>query len=131
MAEELIDLQVVKEEESERFELEEGATSLKLLQKVYRSPAVALPTRMRAAMAALPFESPKLAVVATFDAGGDFAAKLDQAILRSRQVKPIIEAKPITNVTVASASDTTRPHVHVTNGEGKPPTIIDRRYRRW
>ena len=102
-------------------------TSLELLRAIYRNPEVPLPVRMRAAGMALPFENPKLAVVATFDAGGDFAAKLDQAILRSRQVKPMIETKPITNVT-ASASDTPRP---VTNGGGKPPMIVDRRYRRW
>jgi hypothetical protein len=79
---------------------------------------------MRAAGMALPFESPKLAVVATFDAGGDFAAKLDQAILRSRQVKPMIETKPMIEGSAnVSTSDTKS-----LNGK---PTIIDRRYRKW
>jgi hypothetical protein len=67
----------VEELNGERFELEPGATSLKLLQAIYRSPAVALMTRMRAAIAAMPFEHPKLAVVATVDGNGDFALKLD------------------------------------------------------
>jgi hypothetical protein len=79
---------------------------------------------MRAAAAALPHEHPKLAVTAMVTSD-DFAIQLDRAAERSRKV----EAKPITNVTATvSPSNTTRP---VTNGGGKPPTIIDRRYRRW
>ena len=122
MAEELIDLQVMKEEEGERFELEEGATSLKLLQKIYRSPAVALMTRMRAAIAAIQFEHPKLAVTATVQAG-DFADQLERAVERSRrvmiEVKPMIEATPTENV----PSNTTRP----TTSNGHKPSIPDRR----
>jgi predicted membrane GTPase involved in stress response len=123
----------VKEEEGERFELEEGATSLKLLQKVYRSPAVALTTRIRAAMAALQFEHPKLAVTATVNAG-DFADQLEKAIERSRRVSPMIEAKANVNVSIdnPSSSDTT----NVSSDSRRPsnggkPTIIDRRYRSW
>ena len=57
----------------------------------------------------------------------DFAAQLDRAVERSRKVS-MIEAPIIEATATVSASDATRP---VTNGGGKPPTIIDRRYRRW
>src|SRR5262245_58740698 len=123
----------------ERFELEPNATSLKLLQKVYRSPSVALMTRVRAAIASLQFEHPKLAVVATVNAG-DFADKLDQAIARSRKV---IEAKPTEanvsdNDTVSSERSNPTPESylkvretpHVSNG-GHKPSVPDRRFRRW
>jgi hypothetical protein len=107
----------VEELNGERFELEPGATSLKLLQKVYHSPSVPLSTRMRAAMAAIPFEHPKLAVTATIEAG-DFADQLEQAIERSRRVievntvKAIEEDKPTTDVRLK-------------------PSVVDRRYRKW
>ena len=78
-------LDQIEAQQADRFELEPNATSLTLLQKVYRSPAVALATRMRAAMAALQFEHPKLAVTANVEAG-DFADQLEQAIKRSRMV---------------------------------------------
>jgi hypothetical protein len=99
-------------------------SALDLLRTIYRNPDVPLPTRMRAAMAALPFEHPKLAVVATVDGNRDFAFQLDQAIERSRRVL-MIEAKPIANVSSDTAnvsSETKRP----SNGV-KP---IDRRFRR-
>ncbi len=41
--------------------------------------------RIRCAVAALPFEHPKLAVVASMDAGPGFAATLEAAIARSRK----------------------------------------------
>src|SRR5262249_55664989 len=133
MKEGFIDLQTVQQlEEEDRFELEPSATSLTLLQKVYRSPAVALMTRMRAAIAAIQFEHPKLAVTANVESG-DFAFQLDQAVERSRKV---IEAKPIEANDTANSieanvpSNTTRPHVQVSNGGGKP-VIIDRRYSKW
>jgi hypothetical protein len=125
--EELIDLQTVQQKnEDDRFELEPNATSLTLLQKVYRSAAIPLTTRMRAAMAALQFEHPKLAVTANVESG-DFAVQLDRAIERSRKVSPMIEAKPLIEASVSAnvPSSTTGP---LSNGK---PTIVDRRYRRW
>jgi len=107
------------------IELEPNATSLTLLQKIYRSSAVALSTRMRAAIAAIQFEHPKLAVTATVEAG-DFADQLEQAIERSRRV--MIEAKPMIDANVSSeanvSSDTKRPSI------GVKPMIPDRRFRR-
>src|SRR5262249_17676711 len=111
-------------QQTDRFELEPNATSLTLLQKVYRSPTVALMTRMRAAIAALQFEHPKLAVAVTVNAG-DFAEKLDQAVERSRKV---IDAKPIeANVSSNEASDTKPTPI----SNGHKASVLDRRYRRW
>lgn len=60
--------------------------SLDLLRQVYSSPSQPISRRMRAAIAALPFEHPKLAVTATIDGGPGFAARLEEAIARSRMV---------------------------------------------
>jgi hypothetical protein len=104
---------------------EEGSmTSLELLRAIYRNPEVPLPVRMRAAGMALPFEMPKLAVVATVNAG-DFADQLERAIERSR----MIEAKPMEGNVSANVSSE-RPHALVSNGGGKP-FVPDRRFRRW
>lgn len=63
-----------------------GNTSLDLLQAVYRCADQPMHRRMRAAVAALPFEHPKLAVTAQVDAKG-FAAQLEAA--RERTAKAI------------------------------------------
>jgi hypothetical protein len=104
-------------------------TSLTLLQAIYHNSAIPLMTRMRAAIAAIQFEHPKLAVTANIQ-DGDFADQLDKAIERSRKV---IEAKPAeanvssnaTNVSANSPTNTTRPV------NGHKPSVPDRRYRRW
>ena len=103
---------------------EEDVTSLRFLQAIYRNPEVPLPVRMRAAGMALPFESPKLAVVATVNAG-DFADQLERAINASRK---IIEAQPL-SVSSDVPSDNTKQTVQTSNG--RKPVTNDRRYRRW
>jgi hypothetical protein len=129
MTEELIDLQIVQQAKSDEIALPEGATSLDLLQHVYRNPSLPLPTRMRAAGMALPHEHPKLAVTTVVNVG-DFADQLEKAVERSRKVSPtMIEGNVTANDTVSSASDAQRPLVPVSNS-GKP-TILDRRYRSW
>jgi hypothetical protein len=63
-----------------------AGTSLDLLQAIYRSPDQPLHTRMRAAIAALPYEHPKLAVTAVVDGTEDLGARLHRAIERSAKV---------------------------------------------
>jgi hypothetical protein len=55
----------------------EKATSLEFLQAVYTNEGLPLFTRMRAAVACLPFEYPKLAFTAFIPEGGDFAQQLE------------------------------------------------------
>ena len=80
------------------------ATSLELLQAVYSSSALPLSTRMRAAIAALPFETPKLAVTAIGPMSEGFAMQLEKAIARSGK---LIEAQAIKPV--EAAPDQARP----------------------
>jgi len=61
-----------------------------LLKAVYQCPEVPLSVRMRAAMACLPFETPKLAVTAQITEQ-DFATLLDRRLKRLEEMK-LIEA---------------------------------------
>jgi hypothetical protein len=74
------------------FALPPGAMSLDFLQAVYRCAEQPLSVRMKAAIAALPFEFPKLGVSVVVDGGSDFAAKLEAACRRSAKV---IEARAL------------------------------------
>jgi hypothetical protein len=57
------------------------ATSLQVMQAIYRNPTQPISRRMRVAMAALPFEHPKLSVTAALDGSG-FAEEM-KAIARA------------------------------------------------
>jgi hypothetical protein len=71
----------------------ECGTALDFLQAVYRDFRQPLPVRLRAAIEALPFESPKLSAVAVMS-GEDFGARLDRAIARSQAPMKVIEHRP-------------------------------------
>ena len=92
--------------------------ALEFLQAVYMDEELPLLTRVRVAIACLPFETPKLLATAIVDER-DFATLLDQRIKRLEEMK-LIEAK---------ATDA-KPHVEV---EVKPPLARtpDRRFRRF
>ena len=71
------------------------ANPLEYLQSVYRNPSEPDGRRMRAAMAALPFESPKLTAMAVSSLNGEhFSAMLEKAIARSREPQRVIEHRP-------------------------------------
>jgi hypothetical protein len=66
-------------------------SALAYLQSIYCNPAEPEGRRLRAAVAALPFESPKLSAT-TVVSGQDFGAMLERAIERgasARSFKPI------------------------------------------
>src|SRR5262245_14169639 len=86
-----------------------------ILVAIYRNPKMPLHTRMRAAIAAIPYESPKLAVTAVMT-GKDFASILEARMRRFKKLEAakVINAQPTPVVEV-------KPHL---------PTVADRRYRR-
>ena len=67
-------------------ELPPNATALDLLQIVYRSAALPLTTRLRAAMAAIAYETPKLAVTAVVQEQ-DLATVLDRRLERLKAIR--------------------------------------------
>jgi hypothetical protein len=99
----------------ERIDAAENAHAL--LKAVYQNPEVPLPVRMRAAIACLPFEVPKLAVTAMVTEQ-DFATLLDRRIKRYEAMNNgnLIEQKIINQPQI----DTSKPL----------PRLADRRFRR-
>jgi hypothetical protein len=68
----------------------ERINSLEYLQWIYRDPAQPISVRMRAAIEALPFETPKLTAVAVGQLHGeDFYARLERALRRSEGARLI------------------------------------------
>jgi hypothetical protein len=79
------------------------ASSLDFLRTVYRDPAQPLSVRMRAAIAALAFEHPKLSVNANINSG--FASRLE-AMMVERGQHPVIDGRPnFQNVEVMKEND--------------------------
>jgi hypothetical protein len=68
--------------------------ALEFLQAIYQSEHIPLSVRMRAAIEALPFETPKLSATAIVPGEGDFAERLKRAVIRSRQWPKLIEHSP-------------------------------------
>jgi hypothetical protein len=76
---ELIDLRSVQAVDEES----EPANALEYLQDIYKGRRVFDPQRFRAAKEALPYESPRLAVVAALGDDGSTAEQLERALVRS------------------------------------------------
>ena len=101
-----------EDKKTQEIEIPADGISLDLLKAVYRNSSLPLTTRMRAAIAALPFESPKLAVTAVVSEQ-DFATLLDRRLKRIEEMKAnAIEATP------------------VMDGEKVDARLPDRRFRR-
>jgi len=102
-----------EDKKPQEIEIPADGISLDLLRAVYRNNQLPLTTRMRAAIAALPFEVPKLAVTAVVSEQ-DFATLLDRRLKRIEEMKAKeIEATPPIDVKPAL------------------PRLADRRYRRF
>jgi hypothetical protein len=67
----------------DEIEIKQEATSLDLLQAVYRSPNVPLSVRIKCAGLAIPYEFPRLSVVASVNDPEAFAERLERCIQRS------------------------------------------------
>ena len=84
-----------EDKKPQEIEMPADGISIDLLRAVYRNSSLPLTTRMRAAIAALPFETPKLAVTATVSEN-DFATLLDRRLKRIEEMKAnAIGATPV------------------------------------
>jgi hypothetical protein len=111
--------QLAKKDEPE---LPKDIDALQLLQMEYRGEIVLTHQQRRAAEACLPFERPKLGVVATTTMNADdFASMLDRAIQRSGMKQ--IEATP-------TAPPSSPPPASPTPASRNLGPVPDRRFRR-
>jgi hypothetical protein len=106
-------LDKIEVQQAKALRLRADATSLELLQAVYRNEAVPLHTRIRVAIACLPFEAPKLAVTAVVSEQ-NFAEVLERRLKRIAE----LETTPI---------NASKPEIEV---KSPMPRLADRRYRR-
>jgi hypothetical protein len=74
----------------------EGASAFELLQAIYRNRHVPLSVRIRCAIEALPFESPKLSATAVLTSE-DFAERVKRAIARS-EMAPKVSAVAVASM---------------------------------
>jgi hypothetical protein len=81
----------------EAYKLELTMNSLEFLQAVYRDDEIPLYTRLRAAIAAAPYEHPRLSVQALVTPNEEFAKRLELAITRSAKVR-IEQPKLVTDL---------------------------------
>ena len=104
-------------------------SSLAFLQAVYRSADQPLHTRMKAAIAALPYEHPKLAVTAVLDGTEDLGARLSRAIQRSAKVIELraIEGAVAPTSNGQAANDHTTASVVSAAAMRRPMALIRRR----
>jgi hypothetical protein len=86
------DLMYEQAKQSDLLEIPADGISLDLLRAVYRNPSIPLSVRIRCAVAALPFETPKLGTTAHV-AEQDFATMLERRLQRISETK-LIEARP-------------------------------------
>jgi hypothetical protein len=68
-----------------------NASSLDFLRAVYRDPRLQLSVRMRAAVAALGFEHPRLTVTANLNTG---LGSRTEAMMTRQGIATVIDAKP-------------------------------------
>jgi hypothetical protein len=102
---------VFEDRKESPMEIGPNATSIDLLRAVYRNPSIPLPVRIRCAVAALPHETPRLAVTALVNEQS-FAEILERRLKRMAKM----ERKPQTQTIAA---------------EPPPlPRLADRRFRR-
>src|SRR6516164_5800076 len=105
-----------EDKKPQEIEIPAHGITLDLLRAVYRNNQLPLTTRMRAAIAALPFEVPKLAVTAVVSEQ-DFATVLDRRLKRIEEMKAnAIEATPVIDGEKVDAR--------------LPPVVPGRRFRR-
>jgi hypothetical protein len=109
------------------MEIGPNGTSLQLLQTVYRNPSTPLSVRIRCAVAALPFEFPKLAVTAVMT-DQSFAELLERRLKHLSEIENG-NGKIIERAAVETKAALPSPQPQI---EAKPPMprLADRRYRR-
>jgi hypothetical protein len=95
----------IEAQQANALQLRPEANSLDFLREVYRNPSISLPVRMRAAIAALPHEVPRLMVTALVNEQS-FAELLDKRLKRIAEMEngkqqaqiieqPQIETRPV------------------------------------
>ena len=113
----------------DRIDISPDGISLDLLRAVYRNKSLPLPTRMRAAGMAIPYECCRLGISVVMNDGNDIATLLDQRIAKMEQMKqlPSPTNAAVPKINGAAVHPAKPPQI-----EAKAPLAhtVDRRYRR-